>query len=99
MRLLNYEFTREIEMPDQGDYKEVEVEIDVDFSPGSRDYFCKSFGNWLPGDPISAEITEIRVDGRKLEGAEYDEYEKHYIDDVLEKACEEYGSRDRSDDY
>ncbi len=39
--------------------------------PGSRDYFDRSFGNWLPGDPAEVEILEARPleDGADVEGA------------------------------
>ena len=33
--------------------------VTASFTPGSKDYFDRSFGNWLPGDPPTLEDTEL----------------------------------------
>jgi hypothetical protein len=39
------------------------VEITARYYPGSRDYFDKSFGNYLPGDPEDVEVLKaVAVD-------------------------------------
>jgi hypothetical protein len=40
---------------------EVEARVTYDYSPGSKDYFCQSFGNWLPGDPPEVEIEKVEL--------------------------------------
>jgi hypothetical protein len=42
---------------------ELEVRVTYDFTPGSDDYFCKSFGNWLPGDDPEVEIEDVELIG------------------------------------
>lgn len=37
----------------------VQTEVQYSFTKGFKDYFDKSFGNWLPGEPD--EVTEIKV--------------------------------------
>lgn len=36
---------------------ETEITFEYNYSEGSSDYFDKSWGNWLPGDPEDFEIT------------------------------------------
>ena len=40
---------------------ELEIEVEGTFSKGSEDYFSKSHGNWLPGDPDEADIKHVWV--------------------------------------
>lgn len=40
---------------------ELEARVTFDFTPGTKDYFCKSFGNWLPGDDPLVEIERIEL--------------------------------------
>ena len=40
---------------------EVEARITYSYSAGCSDYFCKSFGNWLPGDPPEIEIEGVQL--------------------------------------
>ena len=35
------------------------VEVEATYSPPTQDYFSKSFGNWLPGDPEDIEIVSV----------------------------------------
>lgn len=41
----------------------IDVEVDVEVTPGSKDYFSKWFGSYLPGDPPEVDITDVRVAG------------------------------------
>ena len=38
---------------------ELTARVHFTFTPGTKDYFCKSFGNWLPGDDPEVEIERI----------------------------------------
>lgn len=40
-------------------YHGIDIEVEGTYTPGSKDYFDKDFGNWLPGDPF--EIDEIII--------------------------------------
>jgi len=40
---------------------ELEARVYYDYSPGTSDYFCKSFGNWLPGDPPEIEVENVEL--------------------------------------
>jgi hypothetical protein len=42
---------------------DLEARISYDYSPGSKDYFCQSFGNWLPGDPPEIEVEDVELIG------------------------------------
>lgn len=35
------------------------VEVEATYSPPTRDYFDRSYGNWLPGDPEDIEIVSV----------------------------------------
>jgi hypothetical protein len=43
------------------DWDDVVVCLYVSGSPATRDYFCQSHGNWLPGDPAELELLGIEV--------------------------------------
>jgi hypothetical protein len=40
---------------------ELEARVTYDYSPGTKDYFCASFGNWLPGDPEEVELEKVEL--------------------------------------
>ena len=67
--------TRYIEETDT----EIEITFEYNYSGGSDDYFDKSFGNWLPGDPEDFEVTSAEdEDGNQVEltkGEEESAYE------------------------
>lgn len=42
-------------LPDLG----VEVDVRGSYYPGTSDYFDKSFGNWLPGDPPEVQVERV----------------------------------------
>lgn len=71
--------------------REVEVTCHVTF--GSKDYFSKSFGNWLPGDAPECEVTEIKAID---EGADVAEVEKD-VDGIEEAAFERANDHDDCD--
>lgn len=37
-----------------------DVEVEFHYESGSHDYFSRSFGNWLPGDPSDFYVLEAR---------------------------------------
>lgn len=40
---------------------EIVAEIEYSYAPATADYFSKSFGNWLPGDPEEIEVTGAKL--------------------------------------
>ena len=42
---------------------ELDVEVETRVTPGTRDYFDRSFGNWLPGDPADVEVDSVTICG------------------------------------
>ena len=42
---------------------ELDVEVECSVTPGSRAYFDRGWGNWLPGDPPEVEILRVLVNG------------------------------------
>jgi hypothetical protein len=61
------------------------------YSKGSKDYFSKSFGNWLPGDPAEYELVlQIQgIDGLKLSDADARAFEAAGALDILTAAVED----------
>jgi len=48
--------------------EETEIDFEFDYTPESRKYFDKSFGNWLPGDQEDFEVTSATdEDGNEVE--------------------------------
>lgn len=45
--------------------EETSIDVECKVTPGSRDYFDRSFGNWLPGDPPEVEILSARSEDGK----------------------------------
>jgi len=45
-----------------GDETDLEAMVSAsgNYSPATRDYFDRSFGNWLPGDPEELELVSIK---------------------------------------
>jgi hypothetical protein len=39
---------------------ETHVSASGSYSPGTSDYFDRSFGNWLPGDPEEIEVESVK---------------------------------------
>jgi hypothetical protein len=37
-----------------------DIDVEFHYESGSRDYFSRSFGNWLPGDPAEFYVLEAR---------------------------------------
>lgn len=71
------------------------LEIEADVTPGTRDYFCNSLGNWHPGDPdevdFEAYLGDFKVTNY-LPGNEIEEIENLAIENY-EPPAREY------DDY
>ena len=65
--------------------------VTASFTPGSRSYFDRGYGNWLPGDPATLED----IDLTPLNGAppvDYDALpkdEQEKIDEALMEAVDE----------
>lgn len=56
----------EVEIPETPeDWVAVPVLLHVHGTPATRDYFSRSFGNWLPGDPAELELQRIEVQDGK----------------------------------
>lgn len=53
------------------------VEVEFHYESGSQDYFSRSFGNWLPGDPAEFYVLEARRTdtGEEIELTEAEEAE------------------------
>lgn len=58
------------------------------YHAATRDYFCKSFGNWLPGDPEDIEILggEAEDPGANVEEVLADE--ERCVEAIRETACD-----------
>ena len=39
--------------------EELDVTVEARIDPGSLDYFCPSFGNWLPGDAPELQLQSV----------------------------------------
>ena len=69
---------------------DVDYTVTATFHAGTRDYFCKSFGNWLPGDPDELEGITVVADATKAE-VSFDGLPvktRRYIEDALMDAVE-----------
>lgn len=67
------------------DGREAVIEVHS-YTPGTRDYFSTSFGNWLPGDDAEAEWSAV-VDGKQVELSD-DDYER--VADEVYSQCDSY---------
>ena len=79
---------------------DVDYTVTATFHAGTRDYFSKSFGNWLPGDPDELEDITVVADATKAE-VSFDDFPvktRRYIEDALMDAadCE---ARAYAEDY
>jgi hypothetical protein len=61
---ISFEYT--VDVIENGECVESVLEIEASVSLGSRDYFCSSFGNYLPGDPDEVEIDSIYYNGEEV---------------------------------
>ena len=71
--------------------RDLDWEVTASHSKGSRAYFSKSFGNWLPGDPETIEDITLRGDGHK-HTLDYDDLtadEKAEIDNLISDGAAE----------
>ena len=71
-------------------YTEINLVCTGDYQRKTNDYFDKSFGNWLPGDPESVSDFKIFLendDGSRLEVTKYITEIEH--DRLLEQFYEE----------
>ena len=78
---------------------DIDYEVSASLSRGSANYFSKSFGNWLPGDPDELEDIEIK-DGEGNE-VNYDDLPpdaRAYIDECLMEAVEDEAISRQSDE-
>lgn len=66
---------------------------------GSKDYFCKSFGNYLPGDPPEVEDITIVNDetGAEINFDSLDRETQRLVEDAIADAASDY-ARDREAD-
>lgn len=64
------------------------VQVEATYSPPTQDYFSKSFGNWLPGDPEDIEIVSVTAID---EGADVDEVEADTagLEEAVRLKCDE----------
>ena len=69
--------TRELE-----DGSEIEIDIEFSYYPGTEDYFDRSWGNWLPGDPPDFELLSAKLNGKEVELTEAE------IQRLEEESCE-----------
>lgn len=44
-----------------GEEHEIPVEATIGASPATRDYYDKSLGGWLPGDPGEIELQALKI--------------------------------------
>jgi hypothetical protein len=51
--------------------------VDYDYSPATPDYFCPSFGNWLPGDGEDFCINSVvNEHGEEVDDTDDDEIKR-----------------------
>ncbi len=75
------------------DSEDREVVIEATYSPPTQDYFSKSFGNFLPGDPEEIEVLSVKA---MDEGADVAEVEA--MTDAIEEAVR-LSADDAAEDY
>jgi hypothetical protein len=68
---------------------EKDYEVSGSYTRGSSDYFDKSWGNWLPGDPDELEDIEVTLDGAPVDYDALPEDTRKFIDQQLVLAAEE----------
>lgn len=44
-----------------GEQHEIEAEATFNLTPGCSDWWCKSVGAWMPGDPSETELLSLRL--------------------------------------
>jgi hypothetical protein len=65
---------------------ELDLEVETRVTPGTRDYFDRGYGQYLPGDPAEVEILRVLVNGVDV-GA--DALSKDDVQSIEEQALEE----------
>lgn len=83
--------------------RDIEWVVTATYSPGTRDYFDKSFGNWLPGDPASLEDIElVSCDVNPPQTLSESDLTKEELEDVecalLDKGVDDWSDRKADDD-
>ena len=97
---------REMTWTRRHDYRGCDVEypctVQFTASKGSRDYFDRSFGNWLPGDPAEVEIESVTVDDTgdditaELTSIENDQITDAILDGLDDDGDDEDDARERA---
>jgi hypothetical protein len=91
-----YRSPRSIEVETTVTIDEKDYEVSGSYTRGSSDYFDKSWGNWLPGDPDELEDIEVTLDGVDVPYDSLPEATRKYIDDCLVDAAAQ-DARDAED--
>lgn len=66
---------------------ELDVEVECRVSPGSRDYFDRGYGAWLPGDPPEVDILRVLINGVDVGANALSQDEiQSIVDSALEEA-------------
>ena len=70
---------------------DIDYEVEAVYHKGSKDYFDKGYGNWLPGDPD--ELEDITINdthrGVLVEFESFEKVDRDYIEECLMVAAEE----------
>ena len=78
---------------------DTDYEASASFSKGSKDYFDKGFGNWLPGDPDELEDIEVKnAEGIEVDFEAFSKEAQRYIEECLMVAAEEEAISRESDE-
>lgn len=80
--------------------KGLQVTVDGEYKKGFKDYFDRSFGNWLPGEPDSVEDLSVYVEGNghKIDITEaLSQDELNDLEDRFIEACNEETDSEREE--
>jgi len=77
---------------------ETQVSASGSYSAGTSDYFDRSFGNWLPGDPEEIEVESVKYGDLEII-SHIPDHVFEQIDEDLLVAGRDFDSGDEDRDY
>ena len=88
---------RSIEVETTVDLRDMEFTVKATYIAGTSDYYSKSFGNWLPGDPDEFDVDSIQYADENgclfsIDYVDLDRDERATVDDAVMDAALRYAA-------
>jgi hypothetical protein len=72
---------------------DLEYTVTAEYTPGTENYFDRTWGNWLPGDPHEIDDVVLVPDGHStpLEYGDLLDHERDRLDETIIEAARDEG--------